>query len=132
MPKQVDLTTNVSSILMGILPPKLQDPGMPIIPIQVGDFKMTRALLDLGAGVSIIPRSLYDQYDFGPLRKVDTTVVLADPTLKLPRGIVTIVNVMIEDFYYPIDFLVLDYVTIDPKWQPNVIIGRPFWPPQMF
>ncbi|XP_076960035.1 uncharacterized protein LOC143636282 [Bidens hawaiensis] len=115
MPKQVDLTANVSSVLTRILPPKLQDPGTPIIPIQVGDFKMTRALLDLGVGVSILPESLYDQYDFGPLRKADTTVVLADLTLKLPRGIVTDVIVMIEDFYYPVDFLVLEYVTVDLK-----------------
>ncbi|XP_076908834.1 uncharacterized protein LOC143565874 [Bidens hawaiensis] len=87
---------------------------------------MTRALLDLGAGVSILPRSLYDQYDFGPLRKADTTMVLADLTLKLPGGIVTDVIVMIEDFYYPVDFLVLDYVTVDPKRQLNVILGRLF------
>ncbi|XP_076954454.1 uncharacterized protein LOC143628886 [Bidens hawaiensis] len=87
---------------------------------------MTIALLDLRAGVSILPGSLYGQYDFGPLRNADTTVVLADLTLKLPRGIVTDVIVMIEDFYYPVDFLVLDYVTVDPKWQPNVILGRPF------
>ncbi|XP_076912336.1 uncharacterized protein LOC143570608 [Bidens hawaiensis] len=126
MPKQVDLTANVSSVLTGILPPKLQDPGTPIIPIQVGDFKMTRSLLDLGAGVSILPGSLNDQYDFGPLRKADTTVVLADLTLKLPREIVTDVIVMIEDFYYLVDFMVLDYVTVDPKWQPNVILARPF------
>ncbi|XP_076937825.1 uncharacterized protein LOC143605690 [Bidens hawaiensis] len=126
LPKQVDLTANVSSVLTGILPPKRQDLGTPIIPIQVGDFKMTRALLDLRAAVSILPGSLYDQYDFGPLRKADTTVVLADLTLKLPRGIVTDVIVMIEDFYYPVDFLVLDYVTVDPKRQPNVILDRPF------
>ncbi|XP_076900495.1 uncharacterized protein LOC143554675 [Bidens hawaiensis] len=87
---------------------------------------MTRALLDLGAGVSILPGSLYDQYDFDPLRKADTTVVLADSTLKLRRGIVTDVIVMIEDFYNPVDFLVLDYVMVDPKRQPNVILGRPF------
>ncbi|XP_076951802.1 uncharacterized protein LOC143625321 [Bidens hawaiensis] len=87
---------------------------------------MTRALLDPRAGVSILPGSLYDQYDFGPLRKADTTVVLADLTLKLPRGIVTDVIVMREDFYYPVDFLLLDYVMVDPKRQPNVILGRPF------
>ncbi|XP_076887973.1 uncharacterized protein LOC143538261 [Bidens hawaiensis] len=122
MPKHVDLTANVSSILTGILPPKLQDPRTPIIHIQLGDFKMTRALLDLGAGVSIFPGSLYDQYDFSPLRKANTTVVLADLTLKLPWGIITEVIVMTEDFYYPVDFLVLDYVTVDPKRHPNMII----------
>ncbi|XP_076935939.1 uncharacterized protein LOC143602843 [Bidens hawaiensis] len=87
---------------------------------------MTRALLDLGAGVSILPGSLYDQYDFGPLRKAYTTVVLADLTLKPPRGIVADMIVMIEDFYYPVDFLVLDYVTVDLKRQLNVIPCRPF------
>ncbi|XP_076886120.1 uncharacterized protein LOC143535868 [Bidens hawaiensis] len=87
---------------------------------------MKRALLDLGSGVSNLPGSLYDQYDFGPLRKADTTMVLADLTLKLLKGIVTDVIVMIEDFYYPVDFLVLDYVTVYPKWQPNVILGRLF------
>ncbi|XP_076953829.1 uncharacterized protein LOC143628028 [Bidens hawaiensis] len=62
----------------------------------------------------------------GPFKKADTTVVLANLTLKLPRGIVTDVIVMVEDFYYPVDFLVLDYVTADPKRQLNVILGRPF------
>ncbi|XP_076884679.1 uncharacterized protein LOC143533944 [Bidens hawaiensis] len=126
LPKQVDLTENVSSVLTGILPPKLQDPGTPIIHIQVSGFEMTSALLDLGAGVSILVGSLYHQYDFCPLRKADTTVVLTDLTLKLPRGIVTDVIEMVKDFYYPVDFLVLYYVTIDLKRQRNVILGWPF------
>ncbi|KAJ0586747.1 putative nucleotidyltransferase, Ribonuclease H [Helianthus annuus] len=125
-PKKIDLTENVSVVLSGAIPPKLRDPGAPLIPIQVGDFKMSRALLDLGASVSILPGSLYDQYDFGPLQRADTTVVLADLTLKLPRGIVCDVIVKVEDFYYPVDFLVLDYVSIDKTKQPNVILGRPF------
>ncbi|XP_076929918.1 uncharacterized protein LOC143594506 [Bidens hawaiensis] len=111
---------------MEILPPKQQDPGTPIILIQVGDFNITRALLDLGAGVSILPGNLYDQYVSGPLRKADTTVMLADLTLKLPRGIVTDVIMTIKDFYYPVNFLVLDYVIVDPKQQPNIILNRPF------
>ncbi|XP_022024647.1 uncharacterized protein LOC110924982 [Helianthus annuus] len=125
-PKKIDLTENVSAVLSGAIPPKLRDPDAPLIPIQVGDFKMIRALLDLGASMSIIPGSLYDQYDFGPLQKADTTLVLADLTLKLPRGIVCDVIVKVEDFYYPVDFLVLDYVSNDKTKQPNVILGRPF------
>ncbi|XP_076943222.1 uncharacterized protein LOC143613396 [Bidens hawaiensis] len=126
IPKHIDFTDNVSAILSGALPPKLQDPGTPIIPIQVGDFKMTRALLDLGASISILPGSLYDQYDFGPLRAAATTVVLADQTPKLPRGILTDVIVKVEDFYFPVDFLVLDYVSGERTKQPTVILGRPF------
>ncbi|XP_022013918.1 uncharacterized protein LOC110913391 [Helianthus annuus] len=51
MPKQVDLTGQVSAVLNGELPPKLEDPGTPLINIQFGNFQMAKALLDLGAGV---------------------------------------------------------------------------------
>ncbi|XP_035844516.1 uncharacterized protein LOC118491142 [Helianthus annuus] len=124
--KKIALTEKVSAVLSGDLPPKLRDPGAPLIPIQVGEFKMSRALLDLGASVSILPGSLYDQYDFGPLKQADTTVVLADLTLKLPRGILRDVIVKVDEFYYPVDLLVLDYVQIENTKQPNVILGRPF------
>ncbi|KAI3815454.1 hypothetical protein L1987_15122 [Smallanthus sonchifolius] len=126
VPKQVNLTERVSAVLKGDLPPKLQDPGTPLINIQVGNFQMSRALLDLGAGVSILPGGLYDQYEFGPLKRVETTVVLADLSHKLPRGIVRDVIVKVEEFYYPVDFLVLDYSSVDPSQQQNVILGRPF------
>ncbi|XP_022042382.1 uncharacterized protein LOC110945050 [Helianthus annuus] len=126
VPKKVDLTDTVSAVLNGVLPPKLRDPGTPLISIQVGDSKMSRALLDLGASVSILPGSLYDQYDIVPLRRADTTVVLADLTPKLPRGIVREVIVRVEEFYFPVDFLVLDYVSADQVNQPNIILGRPF------
>ncbi|KAJ0623954.1 putative retrotransposon gag domain, aspartic peptidase domain superfamily [Helianthus annuus] len=126
MPKRVDLTGQVCAVLNGELPPKLKDPGTPLINIQVGNFQMAKALLDLGAGVSILPGGLYDQYDFGPLARVETTVVLADLSHKLPRGMVQNVIVKIDEFYYPIDFLVLDYSSADPKQQQNVILGRPF------
>ncbi|XP_021989580.1 uncharacterized protein LOC110886127 [Helianthus annuus] len=49
MPKRVDLTGQVSAVLKGDLPPKLQDPGTPLINIQVGNFQISKALLDLGA-----------------------------------------------------------------------------------
>ncbi|XP_035842040.1 uncharacterized protein LOC118488794 [Helianthus annuus] len=126
VPKLVDLKERVSTVLKGDLPPKLQDPGTPFINIQVGNFQTARALLDLGAGVSILPGGLYDQYDFGPLKRVETTVVLADLSHKLPRGIVRDVIVKVDEFYYPVDFLVLDYSSADPIQQQNIILGRPF------
>ncbi|XP_022018979.1 uncharacterized protein LOC110919006 [Helianthus annuus] len=120
MPKRVDLTGQVSAVLNGELPPKFQDPGTPLINIQVGNFQMAKALLDLGAGVSILPGGLYDKYDFGPLARVETMVVLADLSHKLPRGMVQNVIVKIDEFYYPVDFLVSDYSSADPKQQQNV------------
>ena len=82
--------------------------------------------MDLGASVSILPGSLYDQYEFGPLKEANTTVVLADLSHKLPRGVFTDVIVKVNQFYYPVDFLVLDYVSDDKTKQPTVILGRSF------
>ncbi|XP_022019322.1 uncharacterized protein LOC110919357 [Helianthus annuus] len=126
LPKPVDLISHMSAVLSSALPQKAQDPGDPLIPIQIGTFKIERALLDLGACVSILPRSLYDQYDFGPLKKFDTPVVLADQTPTHPRGMVEDVIVKVDDCYYPVDFLVVDYVGCVEDTQPVVILGRPF------
>ncbi|XP_021995342.1 uncharacterized protein LOC110892490 [Helianthus annuus] len=109
LPEPIDLVSHVSAVLSSALPQKVQDPGDPLIPIQIGTFKIERALLDLGACVSILPGSLYDQYDFGPLKKFDTPVVLADQTPMHPRGMVEDVIVKVDDCYYPVDFLVVDY-----------------------
>ncbi|XP_022018035.1 uncharacterized protein LOC110917867 [Helianthus annuus] len=126
LPELVDLISHVSAVLSSALPQKAQDPGDPLIPIQIGTFKIERALLDLGACVSILPGSLYDQYDFGPLKKFDTPVVLADQTPTHPRGMVEDVIVKVDDCYYPVDFLVVDYVGCVEDTQPIVILGRPF------
>ena len=74
------------------------DPRAPVIPIKVEKFKIKNALLDYGADASILPGMLYDQYEFGPLEDVDTTVVLADLTQKHPRGIIKDVMIKIGDF----------------------------------
>ncbi|XP_035844265.1 uncharacterized protein LOC110867017 [Helianthus annuus] len=126
LPKPVDLISHVSAVLSSTRPQKAQDPGDPLIPIQIGTFKSERALLNLGACVSILPGSLYDQYDFGPLKKFNTPVVLADQTPAHPRGMVEDVIVKVDDCYYPVDFLVVDYVGCVEDTQPVVILGRSF------
>ncbi|XP_076949539.1 uncharacterized protein LOC143622223 [Bidens hawaiensis] len=91
---------------------------------------MSRALLYLGAGVSILPGGLYDQYDVGHLKRVETTVVLADLSHKLPSGIVRDVIVKVEDFYYPVDFLVhVCALQMEEQKQDALAMqeGRPPW-----
>ena len=108
------------------LPPKLRDPGTPIVSIQVGELKIDKAILDLGACVSILPGKLYDQHYFGPLHKVNTKVVLADLSYTCPRGMVKDVLVRIGEFYQLVDFIVLDSATTDDNTHPTVLLGRPF------
>jgi hypothetical protein len=125
-PKQVSLTSQVSANVVGNKPIKLQDPGAPLIDIEVGNFKISNVLLDLGAGGNILPGTLYDQHDFGPLHRVDTEVVLPDTSCKKPRGLLKDVIIKVQDFFYPVDFLVVDYEKRGNEHKPNVILGRPF------
>ncbi|KAK9078413.1 hypothetical protein SSX86_002470 [Deinandra increscens subsp. villosa] len=103
-----------------------EESGAPIVPIRVGKLKISRALLDYGATMSVLPGSLYDLYDFGPLHVIDSVVSLADETWKKPRGVVKDVMIQLGEFQYLVDFLVLDYASTKAPAQHKVILGRPF------
>lgn len=111
VPKKVDLTEHVSAILSNSLPPKFKDPGAPLISVVVGNIAIKKALLDLGASINILP---------------DTIISLADRSTKIPRGILEDVIVKVDDFYYPVDFFVMDTETPYKDVQPTIILGRPF------
>ncbi|XP_021999695.1 uncharacterized protein LOC110897176 [Helianthus annuus] len=87
--------------------------GAPIVPTRVGKLKIPHALLDYGASMSVLPGDLYDMYDFGPLKDIDTMVSLADESWRRPRGVVRNVMIRLGEFEYPVDFLVLDYATTE-------------------
>nr|GEY40751.1 hypothetical protein [Tanacetum cinerariifolium] len=69
---------------------------------------ISKALLDLDASINTLPTSLVDKYDLGTLRKTDTIISLADRSTKMPRGILEDVIMKVDDFYYPVDFFVMD------------------------
>jgi hypothetical protein len=54
MPKQCSAT-----IANGL--EKQKDPGCPKIPCSVGSFKFEKALCDLGASVSVMPRDVFEK-----------------------------------------------------------------------
>ncbi|GJW06278.1 putative nucleotidyltransferase, ribonuclease H [Tanacetum coccineum] len=126
LPKKIDLTEHVSAVLSSSLPPKFKDPGAPLISVVVGNIAIKKALLDLGASINILPASLVDKYDLGTLRKTDTIISLADRSTKIPRGILEDVIVKVDDFYYPVDFFVMDTESPYKDVQPTIILGRPF------
>ena len=126
LPKKVELTEHASSIVSNTLPPKFKDPGAPLISVTLGNINVKKALLDLGASVNILPGNLFDQHDLGTLQQTDVILQLADKSTKIPRGVLSDVIVKVEDFYYPVDFLVLDTEKTLKESQPTIILGRPF------
>ncbi|XP_058211404.1 uncharacterized protein LOC131323568 [Rhododendron vialii] len=127
--KKVFLTEQVSSIIQTNVVPKYKDPGCPTISITIGDKKIEKALLDLGASVNLLPYSIYEQLGLGEMRPTSVTFQLADRSIRVPRGMVEDVLVQVDNFIYPVDFIVLDTCPV-PSSQVStstpVILGRPF------
>ncbi|XP_059451127.1 uncharacterized protein LOC132181920 [Corylus avellana] len=76
--KKVFLTEQVSSILQCRAPIKNKDPESPTISCMIGDNRMEKALLDLGASVNFLPYSVYLQLGLGELKPTSVKLQLAD------------------------------------------------------
>ena len=58
VPKKVFLATNISELLSGRIPIKYKDPRCPTIFCIIGQTEISRALLDLGARINLLPLSI--------------------------------------------------------------------------
>ncbi|RVW18318.1 Retrovirus-related Pol polyprotein from transposon 17.6 [Vitis vinifera] len=103
------------------------DPGSPTISVMIGGKVVEKALLDLGASVNLLPYSVYKQLGLGELKPTAITLSLADRSVKIPRGVIEDVLVQVDNFYYPVDFIVLDTdPTVKEANLVPIILGRPF------
>ena len=125
--KKAFLTEQVSSIIQCKTLLKYKDPGSPTISVNIGGTCIDKALLDLGASVNLLPYSMYKQLGLGELKPTNITLSLADRSVKIPKGIVEDVLVKVDNFYYPVDFMVLDTEPMaESTHQVPIILGRPF------
>ena len=125
--KKAFLTGQVSSIIQCKTLLKYKDPGSPTISVNIGGTCIDKALLDLGASVNLLPYSMYKQLGLGELKLTNTTLSLADRSVKIPKGIVEDVLVKVDNFYYPVDFGVIDTEPmVESTHQVPIILGKPF------
>ena len=82
--KTVRLCEQTSAIFQKRFPEKYNDPGMFTVPIQIGRFRIRKALLDLGASINVIPTRAFEDLELGPLTSTDIKVQLADGTFITP------------------------------------------------
>ncbi|RVX08215.1 hypothetical protein CK203_017836 [Vitis vinifera] len=108
MNKKAFLTEQVSAIIQCKSPVKYKDSGCPTISVMIGGTIVEKALLDLGASVNLLPYSVYKQLGLGELKPTSITLSLEDRSVKIPRGIIEDVLVQVDNFYYLVDFVVLD------------------------
>nr|GFA49201.1 reverse transcriptase domain-containing protein [Tanacetum cinerariifolium] len=95
------LNKNCSAVVLKKLPEKLGDPGRFLIPCDFTGFDNCLALADPGASINLMPLCIWKK--------------LRLPTLNDTK--------MVGKFYFPADFIILDFVA-DPRVP--LILGRPF------
>ena len=75
---------------------------------MIGNSKIEKALLDLGASVILLPYSVYEQLGLGELKPTSIILELVDRSMIVPKGVVEDVLVQVDKFYFPVDFIFLD------------------------
>jgi hypothetical protein len=120
------LAEQVSVILQNNNTLKYKDPGCPTISSFIGEYKIERVLLDLGVSVNLLPYLVFQNLNLGELKPTSVILLLADRSVKLPRGIIEDVLVQVDKFIYPVDFIVLDTSPVEACNSFPVILGRPF------
>nr|GFD29210.1 reverse transcriptase domain-containing protein [Tanacetum cinerariifolium] len=81
------------------------------------------ALADLGASINLMPLSIWKKLRLPTLNDTKIVLELADRTTSKPTGVAENVFVKVVKFYFPADFVILDFLA-DPRVP--LILGRPF------
>ncbi|XP_074301171.1 uncharacterized protein LOC141632527 [Silene latifolia] len=122
--QKVKVSEHVSAMFQRKLPPKCGDLGMFTIPCTLGDTRIERAMLDLGASINVIPYSFYKSMKLGSLVETGIVIQLADRSNAYPKGVVEDVLVMVGTLIFPADFYVLEME--HDKHAAPILLGRPF------
>ncbi|XP_057791258.1 uncharacterized protein LOC131008391 [Salvia miltiorrhiza] len=116
---------SVSAVLQRDMPIKYGDPGMFYIPCVIGTMKVEKAMLDLGASINVMPLSMYQDLEIGPLKPTRVVIQLADRSNVYLEGILEDVLVKVEELIFPEDFYILDMGKSKAR-DPVMLLGRPF------
>nr|GEW24130.1 reverse transcriptase domain-containing protein [Tanacetum cinerariifolium] len=117
------LNENCSAVVLKKLPEKLDDPGRFLIPCDFSEFDNCLALADLGASINLMLLSIWKKLRLPTLNDTKMVLELADRTISKPTGVAENVFVKVGKFYFPVDFVVLDFIA-DPRVP--LILERPF------
>ena len=125
-PKRIHMSETTSSIMLSTLPRKRCDPGAPMISCEIGGKTFTQSLLDTGASVNILPKGVYDVCPLGELQPLFIELSLADGSVRRPHGVVEDVIVKVENYYFLVDFIIVDINSTKDLTDSPIILGRPF------
>ncbi|GJW79872.1 reverse transcriptase domain-containing protein [Tanacetum coccineum] len=120
---KIPLNENCSAMLLKKLPEKFGDPGKFRIPCDFSGMDVCHALANLGVSINLIPLSIWKKLSLPELTPTRMTLELADQSITRPKGVTEDVFVKVGKFYFPTDFVVVDFEA-DPRVP--LILGRSF------
>nr|GEV10844.1 DNA-directed DNA polymerase [Tanacetum cinerariifolium] len=117
------MNEHCSAVILNKLPRKLGDPGKFLISCEFLGMDECLALADLGTSINLMPLSVWEALSLPELISTCMTLELADRSVSKPIGIAKDVSFKVGVFYFPADFVVVDF---KPDPRVPLILGRCF------
>ncbi|XP_009615953.1 uncharacterized protein [Nicotiana tomentosiformis] len=104
------LTAHCSAILQNKIPKKCGDSGSFTIPCSLGSTIFQKSLCDLGASINLMSLSIFRKLEgeTGEIRSIPISLLLANQTTIIPKGMVEDVLVRVGKFVIPVHFIVVN------------------------
>ena len=118
----VNLTATCSALMKKEFPENMKDPGSFTIPCIIGGVEIQKALYDSGASINLMPLFVAKQLSLGELIPTTITLQMADRSMVKPEGVLEDVLVIVGNFVFPVDFIILD---MEADSQVPLLLGRP-------
>ncbi|XP_023760500.2 uncharacterized protein LOC111908946 [Lactuca sativa] len=124
--EKILMNENASTVLQTKFSPKCKDPGMFTVPCKIGDVTFSSSMLDLCASINVMPYSVYESLNVGPLSETVVIISLADKSSVFPRGVLEDVLVQVNQLVFPADLYVIDLDEKVSSKSTLILLGRPF------
>ena len=98
------------AIIQRKLTQKCKDQGMFVIPYAIGNRKLEKAMLDLGALINVMPLSIYKDLNLEPLKETNVIIQLVDMSNSYPEGVVKDVLIRVNKLMFPLIFTLLTWM----------------------
>ncbi|XP_042416745.1 uncharacterized protein LOC122005689 [Zingiber officinale] len=121
----ISMGKNVSALLQPV-PQKCEDPGVFTVPCVIGDCIFEDAMLDLGASINVMPKSVFQSLRIGPLQPTSVVIQLANRSQAHPAGVIEDVLVKVRELIFPANFYILDMEGDVLANRAPLILGHPF------
>ncbi|XP_050876384.1 uncharacterized protein LOC127080100 [Lathyrus oleraceus] len=119
----IHLDASCSVIIQRTLPQKEKYPGRVMLPVTIGNVNVGETLIDLGLSIKLIPLSVIRRIGDLDMKNTRMPLQLAGKSVTKPFGIAEDVQVKVDKFLFPIDFVVMD---IEEDDNVPLILGHPF------